>query len=231
MTDKTREMLNKHHRDGEAFAQMMIDGFSRRFGEEFWSLWKEWLEPVQSNTPTIVDLGTGPGMFLNAVKEQYPAAEAVGVEIAEYMLDAAVSLNDGCRIIEADLHDPHLPFVEGSVDVVFASVVIHEMDQPVKALQEVFRILKPGGRLFIIDWVRAPLETYLAAQLDDPTTVFNGEKDSEALSDLFVHFIEHNRFSCDDLNYLLNQCQYQVIYSDVMKEGRMAHLIAEKPKV
>ena len=227
MSDKTREMLNRHHRDGARFAQMMIDGFANRFGDAFWELWQEWMEPVQSDSPMIVDLGTGPGMFLNAIKQLYPQARATGIEIAEYMLDASVELSEGCEIIEADLHNPHLPFADGSVDAVFASVVIHEMDQPVKALQEVHRILKPGGRLFIIDWVRAPLETYLHAQTD-PTTVFNGEKDSEALADLFVHFIEHNRFSREDLIYLTQQCGYSLLYSNLMREGRMAHLIVEK---
>ncbi len=227
MSEKTRKILHKHHRDGERFAQMMIDGFSNRFGDEFWQLWQQWMEPVQGSKPVLLDLGSGPGMFLNAIKAQYPNICAYGIEVAEYMLDATVPLSEGCKIIEADLHDPHLPFADNSVDVVFASVVIHEMEQPVKALQEIFRCLKPGGRFFIIDWVRAPLETYLHAQTD-PVSVFDGSMDQEALSDLFVHFIEHNRFSCDDLIYLLKQCHYQVIYSDVMREGRMAHVIAEK---
>jgi ubiquinone/menaquinone biosynthesis C-methylase UbiE len=227
MSEKTREILHKHHRDGEHFAQIMIEGFSNRFGEDFWSFWQQWMEPVQGNKPVLLDLGCGPGMFLNAIKAQYPTIRAYGIEVAEYMLDAMVSLSDGCEIIEADLHDPHLPFADASVDVVFASVVIHEMEQPVKALQEIYRCLKPGGRFFIIDWVRAPLETYLNAQTD-PVTVFDGSMDNAALSDLFVHFIEHNRFSCDDLIYLLKQCHYKVIFSEVMREGRMAHLIAEK---
>ncbi len=228
MKDKTREILNKHHRDGKHFAQIMIGGFSNRFGDDFWQLWKQWMEPAQGERPIMVDLGCGPGMFLNAITTEYPNAKAIGIEVAEYMLEASVPLNDGCKIIEADLHDPHLPFDDSSVDIAFASVVIHEMEQPVKALQEIYRCLKPGGRFFIIDWVRAPLETYLHAQTD-PATVFDGSMDSEALSDLFVHFIEHNRFSCDDLIYLLNQCHFDVIYSDVMREGRMAHLIVEKP--
>ena len=143
---QTQEMLAKHHRDGEAFAQLMKDTFEERFGDEFWALWQANIGPVLPEKPTILDLGTGPGMLLKAFAERYPGVRAIGVECAPYMLNASVELPVGCEIISADLHDPHLPLAEGSVDAAIASVVLHEMHQPVRAMQEVHRCLKRGGR-------------------------------------------------------------------------------------
>lgn len=224
---KTQAMLAKHHRDGERFAQMMKEGFANRFNEEFWQSWSQWAEPAYSAQPVVLDLGTGPGMFLQALAERTPGIRAIGLECAPYMLQAAVELPPGAEIIEQDLHDPHLELEDGSVDAVMASVVLHEMKQPVRLLQEMRRVLKPGGRFYILDWVRAPLDVYIRAQTDE-ARLFGPEPDVEELDDLFIHFIEHNRFSRDDLIYLLNHTGFAVIDSALFKEGRYARVVAEK---
>lgn len=224
---KTQAMLAKHHRDGERFAEMMKQGFADRFNDDFWSQWDRWITPVYSPQPLVLDLGAGPGMFVKAVAERTPGLRAIGVECAPYMLEATVALPEGCEIITEDLHDPRLPLENDSVDAAMASVVLHEMSQPLRTLQEMQRCLKPGGRLYILDWVRAPLETYIRAQTEE-SRVFDRGTAVDELDDLFTHFIEHNRFSREDLIYMLNMCGFSVLYSRIMKEGRYAHIVAEK---
>lgn len=225
MTDKlqqTREMLANHHRDGEAFAQLMKETYAGRFDEAFWQSWQQWMVPVLGERSLVLDLGTGPGLFLKELSQRYPGSRAVGVECAEYMLAA---IETGCEVIEADLHDPKLPFADGEVDGVMASVVLHEMHQPVRALQEMSRCLKPGGRICILDWVRVPLEQYLAsegAEVFDPTMAL------DELEDSFIHFIEHNRFSADDLAFMLQQCGFRVLDQQLLRNGQFARLIAER---
>ncbi len=222
---QTQDMLARHHRDGAAFAQMMKDTFDGRFNEDFWAMWQQNVEPALSDTPVILDLGTGPGMLLKALAARYPQVRAIGVECADYMLDAADDLPEGCETIAADLHDPHLPLDDGSVDAAVASMVLHEMHQPVRALQEVARCLKAGGRLYVLDWVRAPLAQYLE---DVELDVFAPDTPMDALEDLFIHFIEHNRFSSDDLVFLLENTGFRVLETSALKDGRQARIIAEK---
>ena len=229
MTEKieqTQEMLAKHHRDGEAFVQLMKDTYSGRFNDDFWALWNEKISPVLGDSPVILDLGTGPGMFLRDVRARHLNAHAIGVECAEYMLNATNDLPEGCEVIAADLHDPHLPLEDGSVDAVVASVVLHEMHQPVRTLQEMFRCLKPGGLFYVMDWVRAPLAQYLE---DTELAVFDRETPLNELEDLFIHFIEHNRFSIEDLAFMLENTGFKVIEKTPLKNGQMARLLAEKP--
>lgn len=223
----TQEMLAKHHRDGEAFAQIMKDTFVNRFNDEFWAVWAKNIEPVLSENPTVLDIGAGPGMFLKALVERYPNGRAVGVECAEYMIDAVENLPDNAQIQTADLHDPHLDLGDNSVDAAVASVVIHEMNQPVRALQEVFRCLKHGGRFYILDWVRTPLDQYLDAETGE-MSVFDQETPVEVIDDYFIHFIEHNRFTAEDLEFMLIQTGFKVIEKTLLKDGRHARLIAEK---
>lgn len=224
---QTQAMLAKHHRDGERFAEMMKQGFAQRFNDDFWAEWAKWIEPVYSAEPLVLDLGAGPGMFVKALAERTPGLRAVGVECASYMLAAAEPLPEGSEILTEDLHDPHLPLADGSVDAAMASVVLHEMSQPLRTLQEMQRCLKPGGRLYILDWVRAPLEVYIRAQTDE-ARVFDRATPVDELDDLFTHFIEHNRFSREDLIYMLNLCGFSVLHSRIMKEGRYAQIVAEK---
>jgi ubiquinone/menaquinone biosynthesis C-methylase UbiE len=225
--DKTHAQLAKHHRDGAHFARLMKEGFEKRFGEEFWAMWRTWIEPAYSATPVVVDLGAGPGMFVKALTERYPSIRAYGVECAPYMLEAAEPLPEGSAMLPEDLHDPRLPFADASVDAAMASVVLHEMDQPVRLFKEMHRCLKPGGRLLVLDWVRAPLEVYIRHQTTE-AKVFDPNTPVDELDDLFVHFMEHNRFSCEDLIYLLNKTGFAVLDTEVTREGRYARLIAER---
>lgn len=223
--EKTQLMLARHHRDGETFAQLMKETFEGRFNETFWTLWEETVRPFLSDSPLVLDLGTGPGMFLRALIERYPEVRAYGVECAPYMLDAVESLPEKAKVITADLHDPHLPLEDSSVDAAVASVVVHEMHQPVKTLFEIHRCLKPGGVFYILDWVRAPLEVYLQ---NSDVDVFDKDASAEALEDLFVHFIEHNRFSQADLEFLLHNTGFEIMESMPLLEGRQARILAKK---
>lgn len=225
--DRTQAMLAKHHRDGEQFAQLMKDTYAGRFNDEFWAMWRSHMEPVLSSAPVVLDLGSGPGLFLRALAQRYPGVRAIGVECAPYMLEAMGQLPPGCEVMQADLHDPHLPLATGAVDVAVASVVLHEMTQPLRALQEVWRCLKPGGRFYILDWVRAPLEVYINNETSEPH-VLDLATPTDVLEDIFTHFIEHNRFSREDVAYLLRLTGFEVLENVSLRNGRFALLIAEK---
>ncbi len=227
MLERTQAMLAKHHRHGENFAQLMKDTFAGRFNEEFWVAWGKWIEPVLSTPPVVLDLGSGPGLFLRALAGRYPGARAIGVECAPYMLEAMGELPPGCEVIPADLHDPHLPLADRSIDAAIASVVLHELNQPVRVLREVRRCLKQGGRFYVLDWVRAPLDLYVRNETSEPR-VFDPATPLDELEDIFTHFIEHNRFSRDDLAYLLECSGFTVLDNTPLRDGQFARLVAEK---
>jgi SAM-dependent methyltransferase len=230
MTDemkRTQVMLAKHHRNGEQFARLMKETFTSRYDEAFWLSWEEWVAPALSTPPVVLDLGTGPGLFLKTLAKAYPGVRAIGVECAPYMLNAIGELPAGCDVVTADLHDPTLPIDSGSVDVVVASGVLHEMNQPVRALQEAYRCLRPGGRIMIVDWVRGQLERYLR-DAEVTAQIFDRKTTVEELNDVFLHFTQHNRFSREDLAYILSRCGFEVLSSAPMRNGRFGRLVAIK---
>jgi arsenite methyltransferase len=225
----TFQLLYQHHR-GPSFSERMVATAPGRFNEAFWQFWQMHIEPHLSASPRLLDLGTGPGFALQQWAQRYPKGHYIGVDVMPYMLErAAADLKDipGIQLLQADLHDPHLPLEADSIDAAQAVVVLHEMIQPLRLLQEVFRLLKPGGRFLLVDWVRAPLSLYF-----DPNTeaqLFQPDTPQETLLDQFTHFYEHNRFSPEDLVWLLEKVGFAVVAQQLYTQNRFVRLVAEKP--
>lgn len=96
----------------------------------------------------FLDIGCGAGFYAAALLER--GAEVVGIEgSAELLAHAKARVADRA---ELRLHDLELPldFAEdASFDAVLCALVIHHIRDRAGLLSEVFRVLKPGGRLLI----------------------------------------------------------------------------------
>jgi SAM-dependent methyltransferase len=103
----------------------------------------------------VLDLGSGAGMdSLLAARRVGPTGRVVGVDMTSAMVEkaranahAAGAANVEFRHGEAD----HLPAGDGSVDVVITNGVFNLCPDKPKVLAEVFRVLRPGGRLQMAD--------------------------------------------------------------------------------
>lgn len=224
MSDATREHLHRHHR-GAAFHDEMVRSFEGRFDDSFWQLWDEHVARHHGPTPTCLDLGTGPGLMLRAWRARFPRATLHAVEVQPYMLETArrLAAEAGATLHEADLHTLALPLPDASVDAALAGMVIHEMREPIGMLHEVRRLLKPEGRLVVLDWVRVPLPVYLA-RFDDRDLARN--PDPEHRADRLEHFMEHNQYTLDDLRWLLEQTGFAVTHTALRGEGQFVRLVA-----
>jgi len=95
-------------------------------------------------TPGIlVDIGCGNGQYLHIAKKL--GWETWGVELDPKAAETA--RNSGAKIIMGGFPDTGLP--SQHFDVVTLSHVIEHVHNPIAALQEVFRVLKPGGQVWI----------------------------------------------------------------------------------
>lgn len=108
---------------------------------------------------SLLDLGTGTGRLLEVFAPLY--ARAVGIDASADMLAVARANLDRAGIANAQvrLGDMlHLPFARDSFDVVTIHQVLHYLDDPERALVEAARVLRPGGRLLIVDFAPHDLE-------------------------------------------------------------------------
>lgn len=111
-----------------------------------WARRRRWLLAEARPGERVLDLGCGAGRFLRALTEA--GATAVGVEIAEAALDRARRNAPGAELHLA-LPDGDLPLPDAAVDLVWCSEVIEHVADTARFLDEVRRVLAPGGRVLI----------------------------------------------------------------------------------
>lgn len=102
-----------------------------------------------------VDLGCGAGLLVLEMARQAPGLHVTGIDLSEEMLaDARRST------LQAGLQDrvdfrlgnvEEIPFPNQSLDLVISTASLHHWTNPVKVLNEIDRVLKPGGAFYIFD--------------------------------------------------------------------------------
>ncbi len=108
----------------------------------------------------LLDVGCGTGALLYRLSANHPVAHLSGVDaVAEMLAIARRRLPAAINLRQAWVED--LPFGAEQFDVVVSCNVFHYLRQPVVALREMERVLRPGGRLIITDWC----DDYLACRL------------------------------------------------------------------
>lgn len=148
----------------------------------------------------VLDVGCGTGEVTLLAKTRAKDGKVYGIDPAPEMIAVArrkaarkgLDIDFRVGVIEV------LPFPDASIDVVTSSLMMHHLTEDLKArgLAEIYRVLKPGGRLLIADFMR-------------PTGSF--------LNHLFIAFTQHQGLQkgIEDLQKLLKEAGFsQITQSD-----------------
>ena len=92
----------------------------------------------------ILDIGCGTGAMLDELR---PFGSVVGADFSPEALQFCVTRGAPADLARADVR--RLPFADASFDVVTAMDIVEHIDDDKAACSEIFRVLKPGGRLFV----------------------------------------------------------------------------------
>lgn len=111
----------------------------------------------------VVDFGTGTGRMLTLFAPY--AARVEGIDQSHQMLTVARSNLRDSEAPNASVRQGDVtaaPFEAHSADLVIIHQVLHYLDEPSRAISEAARILKPGGRLLVVNFAPHELETLRA---------------------------------------------------------------------
>jgi ubiquinone/menaquinone biosynthesis C-methylase UbiE/DNA-binding transcriptional ArsR family regulator len=105
----------------------------------------------------VADIGTGTGVL--ALELAALGLDVIGIDRSEAMLEAARRKWDAIESEEigsvefrpGNAHD--LPLESASVDAAFAHMVLHSLEEPDRAIQEMARVVRPGGRVILVDFL------------------------------------------------------------------------------
>ncbi|MFP5239457.1 MAG: ArsR/SmtB family transcription factor [Acidobacteriota bacterium] len=105
---------------------------------------------------TIADLGCGPGELLAALSAK--CQRLIGVDASPAMLELARRAPGlgaaSLRVGELE----HLPLADAEADIAVLSLTLHHLSDPARALREARRVVAPGGRLIVVDYLKHDAE-------------------------------------------------------------------------
>lgn len=138
------------------YARAYFDELAGRFGKDYvpGRSWKALAEALIKalNYRHVADLGAGEGTLSQLLAQR--AEKVIAVDLSPKMVDYAQSLatSNGLHNLEFRLGDIEAPPIEdSSIDLAILSQALHHAENPQRAIDSTHRILRPGGRLIILD--------------------------------------------------------------------------------
>ncbi len=114
-----------------------------------------WLATYLKATPAsrILDVGCGTGLLTAAIARDYPEAKVVGIDASKSMIRVADKKRKSHNCTYQTALAEKLPFAPETFEIVTSALFFHHVHLQLKeiCLKEIYRILKPGGRIVIAD--------------------------------------------------------------------------------
>jgi demethylmenaquinone methyltransferase/2-methoxy-6-polyprenyl-1,4-benzoquinol methylase len=177
----------------------------------------------------LLDAATGSGILAQTLSRACPKARVVGADFCPPMLRQAQARHLE-RLVAADAM--RMPFADGVFDALTVAFGLRNMASWPDALREMRRVLKPGGRLLILDfslprgWLRGPYRLYLHRCLPTIAGAVSGERSAYAY---LAESIE--RFpSGEAMLRLLTECGFTEPRAEELTGGIVSLYTAERRK-
>ena len=132
--------------DESVFQHLVFRSAHKMFFKEIESYGNERLK--------ILDAGCGTGEFVHTLADHFKESEVHGVDISKTMIEKAnLKMKNGN--VKFEIGDAEeLPYEDNAFDVITCSHSFHHYPNKERAVAEMYRVLKPEGRLMVIDGCR-----------------------------------------------------------------------------
>jgi SAM-dependent methyltransferase len=100
----------------------------------------------------MADYGAGTGFLTYPIADSYPDSRVFALDIEELMIEEMYDNLESANVFPLQIEDNEMPFAENDLVAVWSIAVYHEMKTPKAWLKNVYKTLKSGAKLLIIDW-------------------------------------------------------------------------------
>ncbi len=113
------------------------------------------LQMALQSSGDAIDLGCGPGYLVIEMARRMPGLHITGVDVSQEMLVTAGKnaweAGVGEQVAFREGNAQEIPCPDGSLDLVVSTLSLHHWSDPVAVLNEIARVLKPGGAFLVFD--------------------------------------------------------------------------------
>ncbi|XDD48349.1 ArsR/SmtB family transcription factor [Leptospira sp. WS39.C2] len=171
-------------------------------------LYRSWILQELPLCENILDLGCGPGGLIPFLLNK--AKHVTGVDNSSRMIENAsihFGKNPSVSLIQTPMEQ--LPLSKNSCDAVVASMVLHHISHPPTVLEEIARVLKPGGVLCIVDLEKHNAE-YMRDNFADLWLGFETE--------LFESWLSNAGFKVESIGEIQTESSFKILTIKATKE-------------
>lgn len=117
----------------------------------------------RASYPVVVDVGCGGGRSLKKLHDRFAPSQLIGIDIDPGMLDvsAQAAARHAVPVTLIAGSSSRLPLQSDSVDLLFCHQTFHHLVEQEQAIQEFFRVLKPGGIMLFAESTRRYIESWI----------------------------------------------------------------------
>ena len=156
------------------------------------------LSAPRASYPVVLDAGCGQGKALGQLQERFQPQRLIGLDVHAQGLARARRFAEKHRLhvelLEGDCSA--IPLPEASVDLVFCHQTFHHLVHQPQALDEFYRVLKPGGLLLFAESTVAYIDTWVVWLL------FRHPRASQHTAAEYLAMIRRAGFAFDERNLL-----------------------------
>lgn len=113
-----------------------------------------------TNPEIVIDIGAGTGFFSNEFSKIQRVKKVYALDIADEMINWMKENRapENNKIIPKKMKEDEIDLDDNLADVIIMINVHHEFHEPSRILTECRRLLKPGGKVAIVDWAKKETE-------------------------------------------------------------------------
>jgi ubiquinone/menaquinone biosynthesis C-methylase UbiE len=157
----------------------------------------------------ILDAGTGTARIPIMMCQQRPQWRVIGIDLAPSMLELGqknVEQSGLQQQIKLELVDAkRLPYPDAHFDMVVSNSIVHHLPDPLPFLQELKRVLKPNGAIFLRDLLR-PASKEIVDDIVERVAADCNDHQQQLFRDSL-----HAAFTLDEVNQLMQQAALEGI--------------------